>query len=147
MCNDRHHVLFNHVETPFLVKQDLGDPNAEHNNRPSGHHPLWGADGSILAPPEFAARVLSQARTLIEHHATRSELGAAFPTFYVWIAHCATHASIYDDPIWFRSRLGMPGDAVTLREWVERFVEAPRSGGTAWRIDGADGMASGCPAT
>lgn len=138
-CNERQHVLLNHVSTPFLVKEDLSDPNDEHNNRPIGHAINWANPVTILTPPEFAARVTSQARSLIELSGTLSESPAGFPTFYMWINDCETHGGVYDDDVYYESRILHDGTAYSLREWVERFVNAPRRGASDHRVVGYPG--------
>lgn len=160
-CVDRHHVLFNHVSTPFFLKQDLSDPNAEHLNGGAGHNVLWGTScvggpcPPVLTGDEFALRIGAQARTLIELSSSHSELatgadpgGGGFPTFYGWITNCGSHEGAYEDPQFFDTGIEYQGTTVSMREWLEEFVAAERAGATDWRIHGypgADPMESDCP--
>jgi len=70
-CNDRIHVLLNHVSTPFFVRQDLSDPN--HLNTGTGWIVDWidannvfggPATPSRFDPAQFHDRVKAQAEAM-----------------------------------------------------------------------------------
>lgn len=136
-CNERQHVLLNHVDVPFFVKQDFSDPNTEHNNNPIGHQPTWGVDGITFSQSEFAMRVMAQATSLIELARTESEpagLGKPFPLFFAWIGNCATHNGVYDNEVYYPTGFVYQATRHSLREWVERFVRTPPDGASEYRV-------------
>ena len=149
-CRDRHHVLLNHIATPFFQREDFTDPNPEHNDSPDGHPLQWAAEGNYrnceggvpclprLDLDEYRERVALQAQTLIAGATTRSELGRRvdpsgdFPTFFLWLPSCGKHDGAYDDQSFYTAALG----GYTMRTWLETFMRAPRTGTLAWLIDG-----------
>jgi Pectinacetylesterase len=152
-CRDRHHVLMNHIATPFAVREDQRDPNPDHLDEPRGNEIRWAAkqpyahctNGEPCLPrfdeTEFGLRVRKQIRTMIDFGATRSELAlgldrsGTFPTFYAWMPKCASHEGAFGDTSFFETKIG----SETYREWLEAFMRAPRTGTRAWRVDGMDG--------
>ena len=154
-CRDRHHVLFNHITTPFFAREDQKDPNPEHNDLPRGHPVQWADAANYpncgssspctprLNTDEYRARVQQQARTLIDFSGSRSELAlavdrsGAFPSFYLWLPACQKHDGAYSDESFFVPRMG----GYTMRGWLEAFLRAPRNGARAWLIDGMENAA------
>jgi hypothetical protein len=148
MCRDRQHVLFNHVTTPFLVRQDVSDPNREHLDVPNGHWVRWGntanytycPDGPPCEPrfsaTEFRARVEKQMQTLLTHRWTRAEEKAAQTTMFAWLPDCAQHDGAYGDNF-FDVTIATTATSFTLRQWLEEFLAAPRTGVRRWQIDDA----------
>lgn len=156
-CNDRHHVLFNHVSTPFLLKEDFTDPNRDHNDSPIGNEARWAVERNFTYCPdanpcsprftqaEFRTRVEKQMRTLLEFAQTRSELskgidkslgGAAkFPTFFVWGANCGVHDGAFEPSVFTRA-LVTNSSSSTLAQYIDEFLHAGRLGTRNWRIDG-----------
>lgn len=152
LCRDRHHVLMNHISTPFLQREDFSDPNPEHNDGPRGHRLQFADDAAYpdctggspcdprLTREEYRARVTLQAQTMIDSAATRSEMARGidasgpFPTFYLWLPDCGKHDGVYDDTSYFTASMS----GYTLRRWIEDFLLAPRTGTKAWLIDGVE---------
>ena len=152
LCRDRHHVLLNHVSTPFLQREDVSDPNPEHNDGPRGHRLQFADDAAYpdctggspcdprLTREEYRARVTLQAQTLIDSASTRSEMARGidesgpFPTFYLWLPDCGKHDGVYADASYYVASMG----GYTLRHWIEEFLRAPRTGTKAWLIDGVE---------
>lgn len=172
-CRDRQHVLFNHIATPFFVREDFTDPNQEHTAGGLGSPVLWALPPGCTypdlpnapgcSPPRFPpstehrARLSAQAETLIEGLRTRSEIASgadtslppgSVPTVYVWMPKCGSHAGAYDNASFRQTALDHGGYVVSMRDWVERFVRARPFGGVAWRLDGTHlgkTMTSVCP--
>lgn len=156
MCRDRQHVLFNHISTPFMVRQDFTDPNREHLDAPDGHRVFWGdlgaypycTDTSPCEPrfnvAEFRARLEKQMQTLLTGLWTRSELArgvdrtnAPLPTYFAWMPSCAQHDGSFSDSF-FAVTLSTSATSFTMREWLEEFMKAPRTGVRRYQIDGAN---------
>jgi Pectinacetylesterase len=154
-CRDRQHVLFNHISTPFMVRQDFTDPNREHLDAPDGHWVRWGAAANYPYCPdaqpceprfnttEFRARLEKQIQTLLTHAWTRSELARGvdktagpLPTFYVWMPSCGQHEGSFSDAF-FASTISTSATSFTMRQWLEDFMAAPRSGVRRYQIDNA----------
>ncbi len=173
-CRDRHHVLFNHMSTPFFMREDFSDPNKEHTAG-TGHPVQWGlvagctyanpsAPGCDLRPlldpaTDYRARLTQQVSTLLGDIGTRSEIvtgvddslpAGVVPTVYAWMPDCASHEGVYDNDS-FRNTLIREDTtmvSVTMRAAVHAFIAAPATNTTAWRIDGTylgASMTSLCP--
>jgi hypothetical protein len=133
-CRDRHHVLLNHVATPFFVREDFSDPNREHADGGHGHMPQWGeaaayphcaALGETECPPLIPAgnpspyrdRLETQARTALAGLQARSELALGqdasgpAPTFFLWMPDCGAHEGAYDDEHFYEVSAGPPAAA------------------------------------
>ena len=157
-CRDRHHVLMNHIATPFFFHEDFSDPNREHLNRPVGHEVRWGDERNYancptaqpcnptFDPIEYRARLEAQSQTLLRYASTRSEMArgidrsygaGGFPMFYAWMTDCQSHEGAYLDDTFFRSTISTSATSYTMRQWLEEFMKAPRAGLPAWQIDGA----------
>ncbi|HEY3056675.1 MAG TPA: pectin acetylesterase-family hydrolase [Thermoanaerobaculia bacterium] len=157
-CADRHHVLLNHIGTPFLAREDFRDPNTEHLNGGKGHQLRWAAPSNypncpsgepcdpILDAAEFRARLEEQASTFLQFAQTRSEIGkgtdrtfavsGTLPTSYLWMPQCARHDGAYDNASFYKTVISTSATAYSLRQWLEQFMSAPRLGVRAWQIDG-----------
>jgi Pectinacetylesterase len=155
-CRDRQHVLFNHIATPFMIRQDFTDPNREHLDAPQGHWIRWGTLGHFsycpieeMCPPrfnaaEFRTRLEKQIQTLLTHAWTRSELARGIdkttgplPTMYVWMPQCGQHDGSFSDDPFFAVTIATDVAAVTMRQFLEDFMKAPRSGVRRYLIDAA----------
>jgi hypothetical protein len=154
-CRDRQHVLFNHITTPFVVRQDVTDPNREHLDVPNGHWVRWGNASSYSYCPdaqpceprfsaaEFRARVEKQAQTLLTSFWTRSELArgvdrsaAPLPTYFVWMPDCGQHDGSFSDAF-YAVTIATTATSFSMRQWMEEFMAAPRSGVRRYQIDDA----------
>jgi len=155
MCRDRQHVLFNHISTPFMVRQDFTDPHREHLDAPDGHRVFWGdlgnypycADGSPCEPrlnaAEFRARLEKQMQTLLTGLWTRSELArgidrttAPLPTYFAWMPSCGQHDGSFSDSF-FAVTIATNATSFSMREWLQEFMNAPRTGVRRYQIDNA----------
>ena len=155
-CRDRQHVLFNHVTTPFMVRQDFTDPNREHLDAPNGHWVRWGNTASYSYCPqgtpceprfnatEFRARLEKQIQTLLTHAWTRSEVARGvdktagpLPTFFAWMPACGQHEGAYSDNPFYDVTIATDATSFTMRTWLEEFMSAPRSGVRRYQIDNA----------
>lgn len=165
-CRDRHHVLFNHLTTPFFIREDFSDPGSSHTLDGLGHVANWGEIASyphcpILGvdpcpplipvgnPSPYRDRSLQQAMTVVNDLATRSELALGMdtsgpaPSHFFWMPDCGLHSGAYSDgPFYVQEIVGDAPDA-TYRELLETFVAVPPTGAVATLIDGIDG-ASAC---
>jgi hypothetical protein len=173
-CRDAMHVLFNHVSTPFLFRQDFSDPNKGHTNPPVGNLLEWGewdnyahcalvgtspCPPRLVAPDEHRPRMEEQALTMWEGHRFRSELALGIdtsgppPTFYAWMPDCSVHEGAYDNDQFFRTSITYTSptytSTYTLRGWLEGFMSQPRTGRQGIRMDGwglgGATMTSTCP--
>ena len=155
-CRDRMHLLFNHIATPFAFREDFSDPNQEHTNGGLGHTVLWGDEAAfpycpagMSCPPRFSLaqhrdRLMEQAGTLMSDSDTRSALalgtdpsgGGNFPSAWAWMPMCRSHNGAYDDKPFFATGITYLGTTVSMRQWIEQFMVAPRFGPTQWRIHG-----------
>jgi hypothetical protein len=155
-CRDRQHVLFNHVSTPFMVRQDFTDPNREHLDAPHGHWVRWGTAANFSYCPdaqpcdprfnaaEFRARLEKQIQTLRTHAWTRSELARGIdkttgppPTFYAWMPACGQHDGAFSDDPFFAVTITTSATSFSMRQWLEDFMAAPRTGVRKYQIDNA----------
>ncbi len=158
MCNDRYHVAFNHISTPFFIREDFSDPNTEHTQGHTGHELIWGDAGFYpWCPPgeqclpklslaQHREHLEEQAARLLDDSATRSEFaigtdpslppGAMFPTVYAWMPQCNSHEGAFQDVPFFDTAITYNGATVTMEDWVEAFVAAPRYGPPQWLVDG-----------
>ncbi len=156
MCRDRMHVLFNHVSTPFMVRQDFTDPNRDHLDAPDGHWVRWGDPADFPYCPggvkpceprfnvaEFRARLEKQMETLLEGLWTRSEIARRLdvspstrPTLFAWMPSCNNHEGAYNDNGFFGVTVAADTASWSMREWLEEFMAAPRSGVRRYLIDG-----------
>lgn len=153
MCRDRMHVLFNHITTPFLVRQDFRDPNADHLDLPNGYAARWGTPRQFtycptsepcwprFNPAEFRARVEKQVQTLFDSSSTRSELArgtdpsGGSPTMYAWMPNCGQHDGAYSNNF-FAVTIATSAASFTLPQWLDNFLTAPRAGVHRGQIDG-----------
>jgi hypothetical protein len=154
-CNDRMHVLMNHIETPIMVRQDWRDPNTEHLNGANGYTVQWGDMGvypwcsggpclPVMSIAERDTRLAEQATTFIWDANARSEigtnvdpsLGGSFPTQFVWMPQCQAHNGAYDDKQFFGVGIKTGSSVVTLRQYAERFMAASPLNGRNYRVVG-----------
>lgn len=157
-CRDRHHVLLNHIGTPFLAREDFRDPNNEHLDGGNGHQLRWGTAANyahcatpepcdpILNGAEFRGRLEKQVQTFLQFAPTRSEIGkgtdrtfttpGTLPTSYFWMPNCAMHDGVYDSGSFYKTVISTSATSYSLRQWVEQFMTAPRLGVRAYQIDG-----------
>ncbi|MGH2830576.1 MAG: hypothetical protein ACRDJM_08830 [Actinomycetota bacterium] len=156
-CNDRYHVLFNHITTPFFVREDFRDPNQEHTDGHTGHDVIWGDYGNYpwcatnpclprLSLAQHKEHLYEQASRLILDSGAASELAmgfdpsmpgpAPFPAFSVWMPACSAHAGVMNNAQFRLSTISYQGVPTTLRGFVEQFVQGPRIGPPSWLIDG-----------
>lgn len=162
-CRDRQHVLFNHIATPFMVREDFLDPNIEHLDAPRGHDVPWGETRNFpwctgnepctprFTPAEFRARLERQAETLLTGFHTRSELARGAdasalqnPTVYVWMPECAQHEGAFEDDSFQGATIATEdGASFSMRQWLEDFMSAPRNGVRRFRVDGATDTGGG----
>lgn len=166
-CRDRYHVLFNHLTTPFFVREDWSDSNRGHYWNDFGHPVTWAdwgsfphcaAWGSDPCPPllgegnptPYRQRITEQYTKLAADHATRSELALGDdtsgppPTKFFWMPDCGSHVGSYDDDQFFRVRISDGATALTMREVLESFAIAPPVGLAVTEIDGLGGRFSIC---
>ena len=155
-CRDRQHVLFNHVATPFMVRQDFTDPNREHLDAPTGHWVRWGNAANYSYCPdaqpceprfnaaEFRARIEKQVSTLLASAWTRSEIArrvdtspAAQTTMFAWMPACGQHDGSYSDDPFYETTITTNATSFSMRQWLEEFMAAPRTGVRRYQIDGA----------
>lgn len=155
-CQDRQHVLLNHISTPFMVRQDFTDPNREHLDAPNGHWVRWGNAANYSYCPdaqpceprfnaaEFRTRLEKQIQTLLTAAWTRSEIargvdrsGAVQTTMFVWMPACGQHDGAYSDNPFYGATITTSATSFTMRQWLEEFMAAPRSGVRRYQIDGA----------
>lgn len=157
-CRERQHVLFNHISTPFMVHEDFTDPNRDHLDSPNGHWVRWGDPANFSYCPtaepcdprfnvaEFRARIEKQIETLLTSAWTKSELARGIdttpgplPTMFAWMPSCGSHEGSFQDDAFFGTRISSGGTSFSMREWLEEFIAAPRSGVRQYLIDGAMG--------
>jgi Pectinacetylesterase len=155
-CRDRLHVLSNHITTPFMVHQDFTDPNTDHLDAPNGYWVRWGnaanygycPDAQPCEPrfnaSEFRARIEKQVQALLTSALTRSELArgldrsaASPPAMYAWMPNCGHHEGAYDNNSFFSVTVSTSATSFTMRQWLEDFMSAPRTGVRRYQIDGA----------
>jgi hypothetical protein len=153
-CHDRQHVLFNHVTTPFMVREDFEDPNGEHLEG-GGHDLEWGSPRSFtycqdpnpcfprLTPGEFRQRIEKQISTLISFSASKSELArgidrsaSGLPTMYAWMPACGQHDGSFIDPGFYGTTISNGTTSFTMRTWLEQFMSSPRAAVRQYQIDG-----------
>lgn len=169
ICHDRYHVLFHHLATPFLVREDLSDPNVEHTASGRGHVVTWADYGSFghcadlgvdPCPPlltvgpdsPYRRRIFEQFDTFSTGFSSRSELATGadtsgpVPSVSFWIPDCGSHAGSFSDDGYQRTRLAnVAGSRPSFREAIERFVVGPRTGRLVARVEGRSGVSSICP--
>lgn len=167
-CVDRFHVLFNHITTPFFIREDFRDPNGQHNNNPpgpenQGHRLFWAnaelrhcSDPYALVPclptlsqADFRVRVEEQAERLKEDFSIRSELALnqlPVPTVYLWLPDCASHAGAFDSAQFFN--VTMKSDLLlkdsTMHDFLMQFMSSSPIAGFDSRIDGDGDWRSVC---
>ncbi|HVE70178.1 MAG TPA: hypothetical protein VNI54_02330 [Thermoanaerobaculia bacterium] len=139
-----------------MVRQDFTDPNREHLDAPNGHWVRWGnaasysycPDAQPCEPrfnvPEFRARIEKQVQTLLTSAWTRSELARGvdkttgpLPTFFVWMPSCGQHEGSYADDPFYAVTISTSATSFSMRQWLEEFMSAPRSGVRRYQIDNA----------
>ena len=159
-CHDRLHVMANHISTPVAVRQDLTDPNRDHLDAPNGHWVRWGSPGNYsycpdgnpcdprFNPAEFRSRIEKQIETLLTHAWTRGELARGIdrtpgplPTIYAWMPVCGQHDGSFSDAPFYGTTIATDATSFSMRQWLEDFMSAPRSGVRKWQIDGAQDAA------
>ena len=160
-CTDRHHVLLNHIATPFFFREDFRDPNPEHLNFPIGHEIKW-ADCPILGATcfpllnvaEYRARLTEQFETMLYQSQIDSELATGadpsvgagnFPTWYAWMPQCQVHEGAYNTKQFFGTRITYGPFVHTMRSWLEGFMSVGRLNLRGSRVDGWAGMTTTCP--
>lgn len=168
-CADRFHVLFNHITTPFFLREDLLDPNGQHNNNPDGpeyggHRLFWATPSSdycqdpaatepcapTLSAPDFRARIEEQAERLINDFGSRSELaqaGLTVPTAYLWMPACAEHAGAFDNIQFFDLEIQSSSLALSLsmHDFLVDFMNDVPDGPVTAHIDRDGDRISVCP--
>ena len=170
-CADRHHVLLNHIATPFFFREDFTDPNKEHTNGGAGHNLQWGDVGAfghcvvspclpILTVAEYREHLEAQFDAMVNSSSTRSEmatgndpsLGAGnFPTFYAWMPDCGVHEGAFANPSFFDTTISYKGIFnYTMRQWLEGFMSVARTNLRGFRVDGwtdyaGNQMTTTCP--
>ena len=158
-CADRFHVLYNHITTPFFVREDFRDPNGQHNNNPAGsrnggHRLFWAtpevrhcSDSTatnpcfpVLSQADFRVRVEEQAKRFEEDFSTQSALAENMlpvPTVYLWLPDCASHSGAFDSQQFFN--VTMVNDSkleeITMHDFLVDFMRDVPSGGFDSRID------------
>lgn len=165
-CNDRMHVMMNHIETPMFVRQDWNDPNSEHTNGGTGYTVQWGREDAypycgaaspctpVMSLPEREVRLAQQAATFLTEAGTDSELattvdpslGGAFPTLYVWMPDCEQHEGAYQDDQFFDVAIDAGGQQTTMSQHVELFMTAAPLNVVSYRVVGFH-TPSGTPMT
>jgi hypothetical protein len=160
-CNDRHHVLLNHIGTPFLLRQDFLDQNTEHLDGGRGHLVRWADEANYahctggkpcdprFTAAEFRSRLEKQIETFLTLASTRSEIGkgldrtfatpGTLPTSYVWMPQCAKHDGAYDNDSFYNATMAAGSSSYSMRQWVEEFMTAPRLGTKKSLVDGVNG--------
>lgn len=155
-CRDRHHVLLNHIATPFFIREDFTDDNKEHLWLGTTHMVQWGdldayshcAAGTSclpeLDPAEYRARLTAQVNALINEAAIDSELatgadtslpGASFPTFAAWMPDCGSHEGAYDADSFFETDMTYNTSVSNMKLWLQGFMNAARTGVQAYLVD------------
>ncbi len=162
-CRDRHHVMFNHLTTPFFVREDFSDPVTSHTLDGAGHIAQWGQWDSyshcgllgaepcpplipVGNPSPYRNRSKRQALTVVADIASRSELARGVdrsgeaPSVFFWMPDCGVHNGAYDDAV-FDTQEIIGGDGrMTYRQQLEAFANAPAMGASAAHIDGIHGV-------
>ena len=171
-CTDRHHVLLNHIATPFMFREDFTDPNKEHTNGGAGHNVQFGDVDffahcpdplvpclPILTVAEYRERLEAQFDAMLTSSITRSEMAAGidpslgavnFPTFYAWMPDCGVHEGSYTNPGFFGTKISYLVYTYTMEQWLEHFMSVGRTNLRGWRIDGwtdyvGNTMTTTCP--
>ncbi len=157
-CRDRHHVLLNHISTPFFFREDFTDPNPEHLYLGLAHTVQWGDPGlysfcdpagSIclpeLDPAEYRERLHAQVEAMIYESAINSELatgadtsmpaGTNFPTFYSWMPSCGKHEGVFDTVEFTETTMTYRTFVHTMNSWLEGFMSLPRTDLRGFRVD------------
>lgn len=168
-CVDRLHVRFHHESTPALLREDISDPNFDHNNLPFGHIVFFGETGvyphcdgagadlfpfapcpPTLTPLENRERLLVQATHFLDGLRTRSELAndvdpSADPgTVHLWLPDCGAHGGVYDDVQFFGASLAQGATITSYREFVEAFAQGAADAPDRALVHGLDGVVSEC---
>ncbi len=170
-CQDRYHVLHNHISTPMFIRQDMSDPGSSHNSDDEGFSVEWGdwhesGDPSVCGwfgdfpcPPrmsidEYEDRLREQSDTFFNQYVSPWEPAAVDgsidylepPTLYIWMPDCAKHAGAFKNGPFFNTSLLLPGPSLeSMHEFLEAFMAGPASGDKQIRQDGRSGAASVCP--
>lgn len=76
---------------------------------------------------------------------TRSEIARGvdatpgpMSTFFVWMPECGQHDGSYSDDPFYETTIATSTGSFTMRQWLEEFVTAPRTGVRRYQIDGAN---------
>ena len=172
ICQDRFHVLFNHVSTPMFLRQDFSDPNKGHTSGGLGYMVQWaeaqtgavcgwfGSDPcpALMSVDQHWERIATQAQNLISDYWTNWE-GAASdatisvgdrPTMYLWMPNCTSHAGAYNNDAFLDTEMEYKGNVYSMRTWLEGFMNVPADNRKGWRIEGwtdvvANAMTTTCP--
>jgi hypothetical protein len=139
-----------------MVHEDFTDPNRDHLDAPSGFWVRWGnasnysycSDAQPCEPrfnaAEFRARIEEQIQTLLASHWTRSEIArgvdktiAPSLTMFAWMPSCGHHEGSYEDNGYQRVTISTSATSFSMRQWIEEFMRAPRSGVRRYQIDNA----------
>ncbi len=166
-CTDRFHVRFHHQSLPALIREDLSDPNGEHNNGAIGHIQWWGqlgtyphcesilGAGTLICPPVLNAaqnisRMSIQAAHFREGLFTRSEQALNANqnddpgSVFLWMPDCGDHSGVYSDLEFFQTGISKNDSFKSYREFMQDFVAAPAVGVMETRVNFLDGAVSEC---
>lgn len=168
-CADRFHVLYNHIATPFFIREDFTDPNGQHNNNPSGpvnngHRLFWAKPEirfckdpeslepclPVLSAADFRARVEEQAEQLLSSFSTKAEQwsnGDGVPTVYIWAPDCGVHAGAFNDAQFFNVVIDdvNTGMNSTMHDFLVDFMNDQPTDSSDSRIDGNSDFQTTCP--
>jgi len=162
-CRDRMHVLFNHVSTPFFIREDFSDPNPEHTDGEAGHPVDWADESSwtnsascptghnpcppvFSIPDEHRPRITKQFQTLLDGSLPRSELATGadpslnsiglFPTWFAWMPNCGVHVGAYADTPFFDTTMTYLTYTYSMDMFLRDFVSVGRTNLRGWNVDG-----------
>jgi hypothetical protein len=162
-CRDRAHVLFNHIATPFFIREDFSDPNQEHTNNGLGHPVVWADETSWASfaycppdhnpcPPTFSVplehrtRLSQQFQTLLDGSLLRSELATGadpslsgtglFPSWFAWMPNCGVHNGAYADASFFDTTMTYLTYTYSMQMFLRDFVSVGRTDLRGWYVDG-----------
>ncbi|HEX2060873.1 MAG TPA: pectin acetylesterase-family hydrolase, partial [Thermoanaerobaculia bacterium] len=157
-CRDRHHVLLNHISTPYFIREDFTDDNKEHLYQGLAHTIQWGQKaayshcspaGSLclpqLDPTEYRDRLNAQVDALIFQSSADSELatgadpsmpaGSVFPTVHIWMPDCGKHEGAYDTAQFLNTTMTYRTYTYSMRTWLEGFMTLGRENFKSWYVD------------
>lgn len=155
-CRDRHHVLLNHIATPFFFREDFSDDNKEHLWQGTAHLVQWGEADTFthcdpgtsclpqLNPAEYRERLTAQFNAMLTESATYSELatgadaslsGANVPTWYAWMPDCGSHEGAYDGDAFFETDMTYRTYVYNMKSWLEGFMTVSRTDLRGFLVD------------